>query len=103
MCWRETCAVDERMRFVLAVEPQEEAFAALCRRFGVSRKTGYKWLDRYEAAGVEGLIDRSRAPHAHPRAVQGAVAERCLVESWPGVASSRYDVSAQACMRRRDR
>ena len=44
MGWMETCAVDERMRFVMVVERQEEAFAAVCRRFGVSRKTGYKWL-----------------------------------------------------------
>ena len=76
--WTETCAMDERMRFVLAAERQEEAFAALCRRFGVSRKTGYKWLDRYEAEGVEGLMDRSRTPHAHPHAVSATIAARCL-------------------------
>ena len=39
MGWRETCAVDERMRFVIAAEKHEEPFAALCREFGVSRKT----------------------------------------------------------------
>lgn len=78
MGWKETCAVDERMRFMLAFEQQEVTFAALCRRFGVSRKTGYKWLERYDAAGVEGLIDRSRAPHAHPQAVSATIAERCL-------------------------
>jgi len=52
MGWTETCAVDERMRFVIAVDAREEAFAAVCRRFGVSRKSGYKWLERYEEAGV---------------------------------------------------
>jgi transposase InsO family protein len=78
MVWMETCALDERMRFMLALEQREETFAALCRRFSVSRKTGYKWLERYEAAGVEGLIDRSRAPHAHPHAVNSPIAERCL-------------------------
>jgi putative transposase len=78
MVWKETCAVDERMRFMLAVERQEETFAALCRRFGVSRNTGYRWLGRYEAAGVDGLRDRSRAPHTHPQAVSAATAERCL-------------------------
>jgi transposase InsO family protein len=78
MGWTETCAVDERMRLMLAAERQEETFAALCRQFGVSRKTGYKWLERYEASGVEGLIDRSRAPHAHRQAVSAAIAERCL-------------------------
>ena len=78
MGWMETCAVDERMRFVIAVERREESFSAMCRRFGVSRKTGYKWLDRFAEAGVEGLADLSRAPHEHPQAVASAIAERCL-------------------------
>jgi len=78
MGWRETCAVDERMRFVMAVEVQEEAFAAVCRRFGVSRKTGYKWLARYWSEGVVGLGDRSRAPLRHPHAMTDAIGEACL-------------------------
>ena len=78
MGWMETCAVDERMRFVMAVEERDEAFAAVCRRFGVSRKTGYKWLERYEEAGVAGLVDRSRAPLNHPQAMTPEIAERCV-------------------------
>ena len=78
MGWTETCAVDERMRFVMAVENREEAFAAMCRRFGISRKTGYKWLGRYEEAGVEGLTDHLRAPLAHPHAITETIAERCV-------------------------
>ena len=78
MGWTETCTMDERMRFMLALERQDESFAALCRRFGVSRKTGYKWLERYEAVGIEGLIDRSRAPHDHPQAISEAITERCV-------------------------
>src|SRR5215510_4066195 len=78
MGWRETCAVDERMRFVLAVEAQEETMAALCRQFEVSRRTGYKWFGRYREAGVEGLVDRSRAPLHHPQAMTDELAERCL-------------------------
>jgi transposase InsO family protein len=74
----ETCAVDERMRFVIAVEQHEEAFAAVCRRFGVSRKTGYKWLVRFEEAGVAGLLDRSRAPLHHPQGIAEAIAAECL-------------------------
>jgi putative transposase len=61
MGWKETCAVDERMRFVMMVAQQEESFAGLCRRFGVSRKIGYKWWARYQTEGAEGLMDRSRA------------------------------------------
>src|SRR6266478_7716246 len=74
----ETRAVDKRMRFVTAVEAGEETVTALCRRFGFSRKTGYKWLERYCCGGIEGLADRSRAPHEHPQAVATAIAERCL-------------------------
>src|SRR5712692_816463 len=79
MGWMETCAVDERMRFVMKVEEREEAFAAVCRRFGVSRKTGYKWLERYREAGVEGLVERSRAPLHHPQAMTDELAEGCLL------------------------
>ncbi len=50
MGWRETCAVDERMRFVIAAEKRERPLAANCREFGVSRKTGYDWLGRYLGA-----------------------------------------------------
>ncbi len=78
MGWRETCAMDERMRFAIAVEKREEPFAAICRRFGVSRKAGYKWLARYREAGVEGLLDRSRAPVTHPQAVLDEIGERCV-------------------------
>jgi len=79
MGWMETCAVDERMRFVMAIEGRDEAFAAVCRRFGVSRKSGYKWLERYGEMGVEGLVDRSRAPLHHRQAMTDAIVERCLL------------------------
>lgn len=78
MVWKETCAVDERMRFVLAVERNEEPMAAVCRRFGISRRVGYKWLERYRRAGVAGLEDRSRAPLHALHALSPAVAGRCL-------------------------
>jgi len=41
----------------------------LCRSYGVSRKTGYKWLERYVCEGPSGLHDRSRAPRHHPHAI----------------------------------
>jgi len=78
MGWKETCAVEERMRFVIAVKEQEESFAMVCRQFGVSRRVGYKWLARYDEEGVEGLLDRSRAPLHHPQAIAKNIAERCL-------------------------
>src|SRR6202011_987394 len=61
MPWKECSVMDERLQFVarrLAGEPMAE----LCRGFGISRKTGYKILDRYEECGWEGLTDRTRRP-----------------------------------------
>lgn len=78
MVWRETCAMDERTRFVMAAVENAEAFAGLCRRFGVSRKTGYKWLDRYGGGGLEGLKERSRAPLHHPQAITERIAAQCI-------------------------
>lgn len=78
MGWMETWPVDQRMRFMMAIEEQEEAFAAACRRFRVSRKTGYKWLGRYRTAGLSGLADRSRAPLNHAGALTSEIAEGCL-------------------------
>jgi putative transposase len=58
MPWKETCRMRERIRFIEAFGKEDEpTLAEVCRRFGVSRKTGYKWLDRYRAFGEVGLQD----------------------------------------------
>jgi transposase InsO family protein len=69
MAWKETCVMDERLMFVSAFVSGERTMAELCRYYGVSRKTGYKWVERYQAEGPAGLVDRSRAPHHHPTAI----------------------------------
>ncbi|HTV28263.1 MAG TPA: GNAT family N-acetyltransferase [Xanthobacteraceae bacterium] len=56
-----TCAMEERMRFVMMVMENAEPFAALCRRFEVSRRIGYKWLERYDAEGVFDRDDEATA------------------------------------------
>lgn len=73
MPWKATCVMDERMQFVVACVAGEESMAELCRRFGISRKTGYKLLDRYEREGPVGLENRSRAPHHQPNAIGEAM------------------------------
>lgn len=85
MPWEETCAMDERLQFVGAALADEETITALCARYGVSRKTGYKWLGRYQREGADGLKERSRAPHAHGLAREEAVqaAVFALKERWP--------------------
>jgi len=66
MAWHETDVVNERVKFVAAAQSGRWTMTELCLRFGVSRKTDYKLLGRYEALGLDGLRDRSRAPTTHP-------------------------------------
>jgi putative transposase len=76
--WRETCPMDERVQFIGEYMAGELSMAALCRAFEISRKTGYKWVARYEAGGVGALEDASRAPLAHPQAVSDDVIARII-------------------------
>ena len=67
MSGRGNWKMDERARFIAAATGGEWSMTALCEEFGISRKTGYKWLERYRERGVAGLEERSRAPRAHGR------------------------------------
>lgn len=79
MPWKETSAMCERAAFLRAYElEKEESMAALCRRFGISRKTGYKWLERYEQEGEMGLLERSRAARLHPNQTPRAMEEAII-------------------------
>jgi transposase InsO family protein len=73
MPWKEKTAVDERKAFITAWQRQELSFSALCRGFGVSRPTGYKWLERFDSGGAAGLEDLSRMPIHQPRAMPQAL------------------------------
>jgi transposase InsO family protein len=73
MPWHETDPMNERVKFIARYLQNEEPFAALCEDAGISRKTGYKWVERYEQGGVRALVDRSRAPRSHPHAVPAAI------------------------------
>jgi transposase InsO family protein len=71
--WKETSPVKQRKEFIDACIAEEGSMAELCRRFSVSRKTGYKWLSRF-MGGCE-LVDRSRRPKTTPKAVSEALEE----------------------------
>lgn len=62
MPWEETTRMKQRVRFISDLESCLYTMTELCERYGISRKTGYKWAERYVAEGVDGLQDRSRAP-----------------------------------------
>jgi putative transposase len=69
VAWKETHVMNERMKFIVEWQAGGHSMAELCRCYGVSRKTGYKYVERYSAEGPGGLEDRSRAPHHHPNAI----------------------------------
>jgi transposase InsO family protein len=78
MPWKECLVPDERLRFVLECLKAEDSMAATCRRHGVSRRVGYKWLARYKERGRDGLADRSRAALTHPNQVEAELERRIL-------------------------
>lgn len=78
MGWRETCVMDQRVQFVAACLRGDVAMTALCEAYGISRKTGYKWLERYRADPERGLCDRSRAPHRPAQGIDAAAAAAIL-------------------------
>jgi transposase InsO family protein len=78
MAWKQTDVTMERAKFITEYERGCWSMTDLCAAFGVSRKTGYKYLARYEEAGAEGLRDRPRAPGRHPNRTSDEVARRIV-------------------------
>ena len=87
MPWRESCAMDERICFIADCTSGLWTMTELCDRHAISRKTGYKWLERYRLDGAAGLAERSCAPLVHGRVtanhlVDAIVALRLERPSW---------------------
>lgn len=79
MPWKDVRPVDDRVRFIAAVKEDPRGnFAALCRRFGIHRSKGYKWLERYEELGPSGLEDRKPVALSCPHKTSDAVIDRVL-------------------------
>lgn len=78
MPWKETCAVDQRVALLADWWRGEWTMTELATRYGVSRKTAYKWVDRYDADGAAGLVERSRAPRTPGRAMAPEVRDAIL-------------------------
>jgi transposase InsO family protein len=67
MPWKEYSTMSQRREFVTFALSQYSHIRALCRLYGISPKTGYKWISRYLEAGESALGDRSRRPHHSPK------------------------------------
>ena len=89
MPWKETNAMKEKRSFIDAVLKQSKPFRELCREYGISEKTGYKWRKRFLEQGYAGLEEESRAPQKHPNTIDGdtaaeLIALRLAHPSWGG-------------------
>lgn len=73
MPWRETCPMSERLNFVNDWLTRRGSISGLCEVYGISRKTGCKWIRRLKANGKSGLQDSSRACRSHPNAIDAAI------------------------------
>lgn len=66
MPWQEVTTVESRQEFCALASQDGANISEVCRRFGISRKTGYKWLRRWTTTGSDGLSNQSRRPHTSP-------------------------------------
>jgi transposase InsO family protein len=71
--------MDQKLMFLADHLRKVTTFSDLCHRYGISRKTGYKWIARYEQSGLDGLQDQSRRPNDHPLRTPFAV-RKAIIE-----------------------
>ncbi len=80
MPWKVTDVSEQRVQFVVRAASRREEMSALCREFGVSRPTGYRWRERFREVGsVQALGERSRRPHHSPGKTAPAIEERVVL------------------------
>ena len=78
MPWKEVFPMEERLRFVIIAGKGTEVFCDLCKEYGISPKTGYKWLRRYKQWGAAGMKELSRRPHQSPSRTKAALEEKIV-------------------------
>src|ERR1700685_4524863 len=77
MPWKASSVRDEKLRFIYG-RVEGDSMTELCRRFGISRETGYIWLRRFHQTGVDGLTPLSRATHRHANQTPKDIEEMIL-------------------------
>ena len=81
--------MDQCVQFIADYQRGVFDIAELARRYGISRKTAYKWIERYEIGGPAELVDRSRRPaHCPHRTPYGAKKRPRLGRCWSSLPSS---------------
>ncbi len=76
MPWKKTDHLSEQQKFIIAWQGEAlTTFSELCRRFGISRKSGYKRVARFKEFGLRGIGDLSSAPLSNPNRTPAEVVE----------------------------
>jgi len=78
MPWKETKVFDSRLQFIALYQREMMSISELCREFGISRTTGYKFIDRYQRYGPSGLEDMPRVAYSHPNATDIPVQQQII-------------------------
>lgn len=78
MPWRTASTMSLRFEFVHLAMADGANVRQLCRRFGISARTAYKWIHRYHEGGAEALEDRSRRPHVSPAQTSSKIEQRIV-------------------------
>lgn len=78
MSWKATCVMDQKTDFAMRAVRGLEPMKQLCEEFGISRKTGYKWKERFLRQGLDGLHDQSRRPDSFPSGLSEEVVCRIV-------------------------
>lgn len=78
MPWKAMTTMNQRLQFIADYLRGDYTKTALCLHYGISRPTGDKWIERYRIEGPEGLCERSRRPHTHPRRTAPEIAEQIV-------------------------
>ena len=70
--------MEEKLRFVFEYQQHERSMTELCQRYEIARETGYVWLRRYQAVGLDGLVEKSRAAQRHGNQTPEKIEEMVL-------------------------
>ena len=97
MGWKEVKVEEQRLNFIDEYIVDNLSFTALCEAYNISRKTGYKWLERFYENGKEGLQDLSRAPHSNARELAEDITNAILVikKTYPHWGAKKIHVELQ--------
>jgi transposase InsO family protein len=97
MPWKETDAMNERTMLIGEYLSGNYSVSELACRRGISRKTAWKWIERYEQEGSGGLADRSRAPHHQAQGISEEMEQRILElkARWPNWGAPKIHVKLQ--------